>query len=119
MAGALLRSGALADARVAAVVNDRFVPVWVDTRESPYPAVPALDEPARDLGLGDDRRIVDTVTYYFHARTFLVSADGRRLLNREEALESLTVVRAGPYLEMLERALARHGAASGPAGESR
>ena len=88
------------------LINQRFVPVWIDTRTHPYPHAPAFDQPARSLGLGDDRRINDTVPYYFHARTFVVSPDGQRLLNPEVALDSLTVVRAAPYRAMLVCALA-------------
>ena len=70
----------MSDPRVIALVNERFLPVWINVRENPFPDVPALAGAAEEFHLGPDRRLKESFSFYFHARTYAVSPDGARLL---------------------------------------
>jgi len=70
----------MSDPRVIALVHERFVPVWVNVRETPFPDVAAMDGAVAEFGLGPDRRLKKSFSFYFHARTYAASPDGGRLL---------------------------------------
>ena len=70
----------MSDPRVIALVNERFLPVWINVRENPFPDVPALAGAAEEFHLGSDRRLKESFSFYFHVRTYAVSPDGARLL---------------------------------------
>ncbi len=91
----------MSDPRVIALVNERFVPVWINVRENPFPDVPAMDGAVAEFKLGPDRRLKESFSYYFHARTYAVSPDGRRLLAMARG-----TTQAGSVLKLLNEALA-------------
>lgn len=90
----------MSDPRVIALVNERFVPVWINVRETPFPDAPAMDGAVSEFGLGPDRRLKESFNFYFHARTYAVSPDGRRLLAMARA-----TTQAGSMLKLLNEAL--------------
>jgi hypothetical protein len=90
----------MSDPRVIALVNERFVPVWINVRENSFPDVPAMDGAVEESHLGADRRLTGGFSYHFHARTYAVSPDGRRLLAMAKG-----TTQAKSMLKLLEGAL--------------
>jgi hypothetical protein len=99
----------MSDPRVIALVNERFVPVWINVRETPFPDAPAIDAAVAEFGLGPDRRLKESFSFYFHARTYAVSPDGRRLLAMARG-----TTQAGSMLKLLNEALVEMDRTSGP-----
>jgi hypothetical protein len=91
----------MSDPRVIALVNERFLPVWINVRESPFPDVPAMDGAVEEFHLGPDRRLTGGFSYQFHARTYAVSPEGRRLLAVARG-----TTQANSMLKLLTEALA-------------
>jgi hypothetical protein len=102
---------------VIRLVNDEFVPVWINVRTTPVPDVPALRPVVTGLKLelDEDRHVSES-----HRGFLLVSAvtthDGGILLNPEPTEDPLGMlfdrghfpysrVKPGEYLAMLRRAL--------------
>jgi hypothetical protein len=85
---------------VIALVNKRFVPVWINVRENPFPDVPAMDGAVEEFHLRTDRRLTGGFSYRFHARTYAVSPDGRRLLAMAKG-----TTQASSMLKLLNEAL--------------
>jgi hypothetical protein len=117
--GSWLRSGALSDKQVIALVNSRMVPVWVDVRHEPLPPLPAGGLPP-GFELDEHRRFRAPLQEGFFLRSLVLSPDAQVLLNpqpdsREASKASLyekgyfsyAQVKAADYLPMLEEAIAR------------
>ncbi len=81
MGGAALRSGALSNEEVIALVNGEFVPVWIDVRTTPLPPLPIWPLVLLKTQLGADRRVVDLFSQGFFLRSLVLTADGQTLLN--------------------------------------
>jgi hypothetical protein len=79
--GAALRSGALSDDGVIALVNDAFIPVWIDVRTTPLPPLPIWPQVLLKTQLGVDRRVVDLFSQGFFLRSLVLTPDGQTLLN--------------------------------------
>jgi hypothetical protein len=92
------------------LVNDRFVPVWVNIREEKVPAADALRDYEWDLVMNDKREIGNWWYYLFFVRSYIISPDLKTLLNDEEGLWGHITMRASPYLEMLNASLGRQKA---------
>jgi len=99
----------MSDPCVIALVNERFLPVWINVRENPFPDVPAMDGAVEEFHLGPDRRLTGGFSYHFHARTYAVSPDGRRLLAMARG-----TTQARSMLKLLERALSELDRTSAP-----
>ena len=115
-----LRSGALSDQRVISLVNEQFVPVWIDVRKQALPPLPFDGEFLVRTELDEDRHVDDLFSQGFFLRSLVVSPDGKRLLNpqgstvdrsvqsfRKQGYFSYAQVKAGDYLKMLGGALER------------
>jgi hypothetical protein len=125
--GAALRAGALSDPRVIALVNERFVPVWVNIRTDPLPATPVLSRVLLRAEVAPDGHIGDLFSRGFFLRSLVLTPDGSRLLNPQAETPEASVatysqkghfayaqVKPDDYLLMLEGALRRFDRAGGP-----
>jgi len=117
----VLRSAALSGPRVIQLLNDEFVPVWINVRTTPLPHLPAMRAALVNARLDDRDFIADLFSQGFFVRSVVVSPDGATLLNpaaatiasamRPLALDGslgYAEVNPGDYLVMLTQALARY-----------
>lgn len=115
MGGNALRAGAFSDSNVIALVNERFVPVWVDVRTTPVPDVPGIARALARIEL-DERRYVKEKHRGFLLMSLVTTPDGAILLNPEPLDDPFGMlfgeghfpyarVEAKQYLAMLEKAL--------------
>ena len=74
-------SAALNDDRVIEMINDRFVPVWVNVRTTPVPPFPFLEHVLVTGRVDADRRVIDRFSRTFFFRSVISSSDGQVLLN--------------------------------------
>ena len=95
-----------------------MIPVWIDVREQPWPAVPALAPIEWELLLDDERMVRSALYSNFYVRTYALTEDGERLLNLEEGRARRYTDEPDLYFEMLTNALARDHSGEGrrPAG---
>jgi len=63
-------------------INAEFVPIWIDIRTQPVPAVPGIERTLGTTKLDASRRIVDDTSQSFFVRNLVLDADGT-LLNPE------------------------------------
>ena len=97
------------------LVNGRFVPVWINTREEPVPDLRALDLAVEGIELDERRRVAGGFSRKFFLRSVALSPDGGTLLNPQDkpSLGHLFTqghfpyaqVKAEDYLAMLEGSL--------------
>ena len=124
MGGAALRASALSDPQVIALVNQRFVPVWVNIRTDPLPATPVLSRVLLKTEMGPDRHVEDLFSKGFFLRSLVLTPDGQRLLNPQAETVKASMetysqkgyfayaqVKPDDYLLMLDSALRRFDAA--------
>jgi hypothetical protein len=122
--GAALRASALSDPQVIALVNQRFVPVWVNIRTDPLPATPVLSRVLLKTEMGPDRHVEDLFSKGFFLRSLVLTPDGQRLLNPQAETVKASMetysqkgyfayaqVKPDDYLLMLDSALRRFDAA--------
>ena len=118
MGGAALRASALSDPRIIALVNERFVPVWVNIRTDALPATPVLSRVLLRSELDPEGHISDLFSKGFFLRSLVLSPDGEALLNPQAETVGASVatysekgyfayaqVKPEDYLLMLEGAL--------------
>ena len=123
MGGAALRVGALSDQRVIALVNERFVPVWVNIRTDPLPETPVLSQVLLKTQVTPDRHVDDLFSKGFFLRSLVLTADGQALLNpqadtvkgsmetySQKGYFAYAQVKPDDYLLMLDSALRRFDA---------
>jgi hypothetical protein len=69
---------------VIALVNDAFVPVWIDVRTMPIPALPAVDRAlgGMNIELDADRHVVEKHRGFL-LMSLVTTSDGAILLNPE------------------------------------
>ena len=116
----ILRSDALVDGRVIALINRAYVPVWLNVRTTALPRFPFLSQILVTAKVDSENRVVDWFSRTFFVHTILVSPDGERLLNpgattvgataRQLLVDgtfSYEMLEAGEYLGALQRALRR------------
>jgi hypothetical protein len=117
-----LRSGALSDPEVVALLNGAFVPVWVNARTTALPPLPpeVLEQVLVQAGIDGQRHVVDIASRAFFLRSIVLTPDARTLLNPQAPTAGGSVAswigrghfsyqqqRTAEYLEMLRGALAR------------
>ncbi|MSP60067.1 MAG: hypothetical protein EXR72_06935 [Myxococcales bacterium] len=116
----MLRSAALSDPRVIELVNQKFVPVWINVRTTPLPALPSVRETLVNARTNEVGKVDDAFSRGFFVRTAMLSPDGQTLLNRQASTIAGSMakiafdgelgyaeVNPGQYLVMLRRALER------------
>ena len=100
-----------------ALVNERFVPVWLNIRTTPLPGLRAIDAALAGIELDEGRRVRAGFSRSFFLRSVVLSPDGDGLLNPQDAPSlgqlfsrghfSYAQVKAEDYLAMLELALGK------------
>jgi len=121
----VLRSAALKDQRVIDLINQEFVPLWVNVRVEAVPRFPFLDQVLVNGRVDAQNVIVDPFSEGFFLRSVIVTPDGKTLLNPQAPTVggslsgfmfggafSYAQVDPGDYLSMLGRALERYRATS-------
>jgi hypothetical protein len=114
----MLRDGALSDPEVIALVNDEFVPVWINVRTSPIPDLACMNEVLGKVEVDSDNMVQGGFNQGFFLRSVVLARDGETLLNPQPGHASLGSlfseghfpygqVRAKHYLPMLRGALER------------
>jgi hypothetical protein len=116
----VLRSAALSDSRVIALVNEAFVPVWINVRTHALPPLPVLEAVLVNAKVDGGNKISDPFSRGFFVRSVVLSPDGGRILNKAPrtiagSLQRVAMygdlsyaeVNPGEYLVMLRRALER------------
>ena len=123
MGGAALRAGALSNPRVIALVNERFVPVWVNIRTDPLPETPVLSQVLLKTQVSPDHHVDDLFSKGFFLRSLVLTSDGQALLNpqadsvkgsmetySQKGYFAYAQVKPDDYLLMLDSALRRFDA---------
>ena len=100
-----------------ALVNARFVPVWVNIRVEPVPARAAIDQAIEGIPLDERRKVSAGFNKSFFLRSVVLTSDSATLLNPQDKPElghlfrqghfPYAQVKAEDYLAMLELALER------------
>jgi hypothetical protein len=116
----VLRSAALADERVIAMINGELVPVWINIRKQPVPPFAFTGQFLLNGRLDGERMIKDPFSEGFFVRSLVVTPDGETLLNPQPPTVvgasmqffsrgdvSYAQMDSGDYLSMLMHALAR------------
>ncbi len=120
LGGDYLRSSALRDDRVIEMINEKFVPVWLNVRKDPLPQFPFIEKILVTATLDHENRVNDTFSKNYFLRSVIVSPDGLKLLNPgAETVAAATrklvfegdftyeSIDPGDYLSMLMHALER------------
>ncbi len=81
MGGHALRSVALSDPGIIALLNDHFVPVWIDVRTTPVPDVRRLDQVLIDARLDQSRHIANLFSLGFFLRSVVLDPEATTILN--------------------------------------
>jgi hypothetical protein len=79
--GAALRASALSDPQVIALINDRFVPVWVNIRKDSLPPTPVIGRVLLRTQVDPERKVSDLFSQGFFLRSLVLTPDGETLLN--------------------------------------
>src|SRR5215510_3524499 len=114
----MLRDGALSDPQVVALVNDEFVPVWINVRTTPVPDLACMEDVLEKVEVNADNLVQGSFSQGFFLRSVVLASDGETLLNPQPggaALGDLFTeghfkygqVKAKHYLPMLRQALER------------
>lgn len=114
----MLRDGALSDPEVITLVNQEFVPVWVNIRTTPVPDIACMEEVLDKVEVNPDNMIQGSFSQGFFVRSIVLGSDGETLLNPQPGGASLgdlftrghfkyAQVKAKHYLPMLREALDR------------
>ena len=103
----MLRDGALSDSAVITLANDKFIPVWINIREDPFPKARALSAYEWDLFLTTDRQVMNLYYLGFFIRTYIISPDLQTLLNEDDGLWGQITMSTAPYLDMMLASLHR------------
>ena len=114
----MLRDGALSDPEVITLVNEEFVPVWINVRTTPVPDLACMNEVLHNVEVNPDGRVQGSFSQGFFLRSVVLASDGETLLNAQPGGASLGdlfseghfkygQVKAKHYLPMLRDALAR------------
>jgi hypothetical protein len=120
LGGDWLRTSALRDARVIQMINDQFVPVWINVRNTPIPPFPFVQQVLVTATIDKDNRVVDWFSRSFFLRSVIATPDGQTLLNPSAPTVAKTTAKVvfeaesgyqsnepGDYLTMLKHALDR------------
>lgn len=86
----------------------QLVLLWVNTREQPWPELPAISKDTWSLMLGDEKRIQSPFYRLFFVRTLVVSPNGEDVLNLEHGMTRRYTPEPDLYLQMLRASVSRH-----------
>src|SRR6185295_10354934 len=114
----MLRDGALSDPEVIALINEEFVPVWVNVRTTPVPDLACMNEVLHNVEVNPDGMVQGSFSQGFFLRSVVLASDGETLLNPQPGGASMGdlfsegyfkygQVKAKHYLPMLRGALER------------
>lgn len=114
----MLRDGALSDPEVIGLINDEFIPVWINIRTTPVPDIACMEEVLANVDVNSDGFVQGSFSQGFFLRSVVLASNGETLLNPQPggaALGDLFTegyfkygqVKAMHYLPMLRGALER------------
>lgn len=86
----------------------QLVLLWVNTREQPWPELPAISKDTWSLMLDDEKRIQSPFYRLFFVRTLVVSPNGEDVLNLEHGMTRRYTPEPDLYLQMLRASVSRH-----------
>jgi len=66
---------------VISLLNDQFVPVWINVRTTPLPRLAAMKDVLVNAKVDGDNKISDTFSKGFFIRSVVLTPDGREILN--------------------------------------
>lgn len=85
----MLRDGALSDPQVIALVNDEFVPVWINIRTTPIPDLACMNEVLGKVEVDSGNMVQGSFSQGFFLRSVVLGCDGETLLNPQPGEPSL------------------------------
>jgi hypothetical protein len=109
---------------VVDLLNDEFVPVWINIRTTPVPDIACLEDVLGKVTVGADGMVQGAFSQGFFVRSVVLGPDGETLLNPQDAKNAslgdlfgvgyfpYAQVKPKDYLPMLRVALARSRAAN-------
>lgn len=114
----MLRDGALSDPQVIGLINEEFIPVWINIRTTPIPDLACMNEVLDKVRVDSDGLVQGSFSQGFFLRSVVLAPDGETLLNPQPGSASLgdlfveghfryAQVHAKQYLPMLRGALER------------
>jgi hypothetical protein len=72
---------ALSDPKLIQLINDRFVPVWINVRDTPIPNLPRLDQVLIEAKLDEHRMISNLFSLGFFVRAVVLNPEADTILN--------------------------------------
>lgn len=114
----------MSDPEVVALVNEEFVPVWINVRTTPVPDLACMEEVLHSVEVDSDNMVQGSFSQGFFLRSVVLASDGETLLNPQPGGASLGdlftdghfpygQVKSNHYLPMLRGALERLRASAG------
>ena len=113
----MLRSGALNEPEVIALIEASFVPVWINVRTTPLPRRGWVGDVLYNSRVDGENKITDLFSEGFFIRSVALSPDGETLLNTKSKTiggslmaiaqgdHGYAITDSGDYLVMLRDAL--------------
>lgn len=104
------------------LINDQFVPVWVNVRTTPVPDLVCMEDVLGKVEVDGDGMVQGSFSQGFFLRSVVLASDGETLLNSQDARKAslgdlfsvgyfpYAQVKSKDYLPMLRAALERSGA---------
>ncbi|MFI5288679.1 MAG: hypothetical protein ACHQ17_03480 [Polyangia bacterium] len=74
------------------LLNDQFVPVWINVRTTPLPRLAVLKQVLLNATVDGDNKISDTFSKGFFLRSVVLTPDGREILNPQPRTVGKSIV---------------------------
>jgi hypothetical protein len=74
---------------VVALINDEFVPVWINVRTTPLPDLACMDQVIEGIEYDADGYITGSFSQGFFLRSIVLASDGETLLNPQKSKAAL------------------------------
>ena len=103
-----LREDALSHPEVVALIEEELIPIWIDTREHPWPEIKGIAADEWGLLLDDERKIGNPFYANFFVRSYIISPDEKTVLNLGHGLTRRYTPEPELYREMIEESVERH-----------
>ena len=102
------------------LINDGFVPVWINVRTTPLPRLPFVPDVLVNANVDGENKVIDPFSRGFFLRSVVLSPDLQTILNRApstiagsvrevvvDGTQCYAAVDPPDYLSMLQKALVR------------
>jgi len=103
-----LREDALSDPEVVALIVDELIPIWLDTREHPWPEIAGIAADEWGLLLDDERMIGNPFYANFFVRSYIITPDEKTVLNLGHGLTRRYTPEPELYRDMIVDSVKRH-----------